>query len=604
MRSLMRTTSLILLASLLAACGGGHHGDDDGDDAGNPDAAVAPVFRNARTDMTDQDVAMQSLQLLGAQVSGADTNCNVCHALSRTKLHSWLTLSQASMSGCLTDLAVTDQTTAQTMVACLQNGSGVFAPSQTGIYAIAAKLDWFKYLFDLATPGDTTQYDDFIGRVSMPRGSHPAFTQDQFDIIAEWVSRGMPLVDTLVPDDTSGSCTPSITQAMTDHINALATTGWTAVNAAAGIDMFGCAGAATTRDCLGTYPLASSTAYGANWMDDFPGGNLRVLRVNHYQSSYWTRSSADGRFVAHGGSQIGGASSTIVDLERDVEIGTTAFYDPGFFPSNTGFAFQGSTPHLCDQSILSGLAANSVLHYSTTPQCSDNGSIGLYQHLGAGLNGTDYWTVNGQWENDNGGYDVVNDTVPGFPSNATITLNRMTFNGTTFVAAGSTQEAVPYEGDTVISPSTTILVSRLNTSGALGGFKVHAINTPLTGTAATDLPTIATYCLAGDKPAFSFDERFMVVHHYVTDADAVDLGFSSASDAGFQAYRTQHASNIYIVDLLTGEKTRVTRMAPGQFALFPHFRSDGWLYFLVRAPGGNGDEYIVASDAGFVIAGN
>ena len=36
-------------------------------------------------------------------------------------------------------------------------------------------------------------------------------------------------------------------------------------------------------------------------------------------------------------------------------------------------------------------------------------------------------------------------------------------------------------------------------------------------------------------------------------------------------------------------------MGPGQYALYPHFRSDGWLYFLVRDVN-TGVEHLVASD--------
>jgi hypothetical protein len=37
-------------------------------------------------------------------------------------------------------------------------------------------------------------------------------------------------------------------------------------------------------------------------------------------------------------------------------------------------------------------------------------------------------------------------------------------------------------------------------------------------------------------------------------------------------------------------------MNPGQFAIFPHFRSDGWIYYEVR-DGNTKKEYIVVSDA-------
>jgi hypothetical protein len=43
-------------------------------------------------------------------------------------------------------------------------------------------------------------------------------------------------------------------------------------------------------------------------------------------------------------------------------------------------------------------------------------------------------------------------------------------------------------------------------------------------------------------------------------------------------------------------------MQPGQYALFPHFRSDGWIYFMVRTFGGE-TEYVVASDAALLLEG-
>ena len=42
--------------------------------------------------------------------------------------------------------------------------------------------------------------------------------------------------------------------------------------------------------------------------------------------------------------------------------------------------------------------------------------------------------------------------------------------------------------------------------------------------------------------------------------------------------------------------TRVTTMGPGQYALYPHFRSDRWMNVLVRTLGTT-REHVVASDA-------
>jgi hypothetical protein len=111
-----------------------------------------------------------------------------------------------------------------------------------------------------------------------------------------------------------------------------------------------------------------------------------------------------------------------------------------------------------------------------------------------------------------------------------------------------------------------------------------------------ELGEIARYCVQGGKPAISFDERFMVFHHYVGPNDFADLGFSSASDPAFTDMLAKGTSNIVVVDRVTGARTRVTAMHAGQYALYPHFRSDGWIYFLVRDQN-TGREYAVASDA-------
>ena len=59
-------------------------------------------------------------------------------------------------------------------------------------------------------------------------------------------------------------------------------------------------------------------------------------------------------------------------------------------------------------------------------------------------------------------------------------------------------------------------------------------------------------------------------------------------------------TNIILVDLMTGERHAITDVPAGTRALFPHFRSDGWFYFLVM----DGErELIIASDAALVIAG-
>jgi hypothetical protein len=67
------------------------------------------------------------------------------------------------------------------------------------------------------------------------------------------------------------------------------------------------------------------------------------------------------------------------------------------------------------------------------------------------------------------------------------------------------------------------------------------------------------------------------------------------------ALRTQGAANIFVTEIATGVTRRLTTMKPGQYALYPHFRSDGWIYFIVRDLAAGGREYVAASDAALML---
>src|SRR5436190_703635 len=80
-----------------------------------------------------------------------------------------------------------------------------FVPKKLGIYAAGATNAWFHYLFLLADPAHGQEtYDDFVAMASMPRAGHAKFTQEQFDIVAEWLARDMPKLDELVPTQQQG----------------------------------------------------------------------------------------------------------------------------------------------------------------------------------------------------------------------------------------------------------------------------------------------------------------------------------------------------------------------------------------------------------------
>jgi hypothetical protein len=373
----------------------------------------------------------------------------------------------------------------------------------------------------------------------------------------------------------------------------MATQGWSAVNDDADMLMHGCAAAEAPSDCLDEYPRANSTDYGAEWEADLPDAALRILYTTNYRSAYWTRSSPDGRFVAHGRNADDAA---VIDLSGPTLIDADASYDPGFFPDGSGFAFHGSAPYFCAQSTL----LNTTTVTFSEPTCADLGSVALHQHLGASLSGGPYWSVTSHFESDNPGAMAETAELPApFSAGADVEFVPITYNGSEFVPGAAISKPLPGEGDAVISPSAELLITRVSAgeNDVQDGYRLYQVAaTPAENTFTIELSPIAHYCVNGGVPAFSYDERFIVFHDYVTDADATDLGFTGPDDDAFDAYQTQGAANVYLLDLTTGETTRVTRMAPGQYALYPHFRSDGWIYFTVRTLGTT-VEYVVASDA-------
>ncbi len=572
-----------------------------------PDALVIPAFRNPVA-LPDDQLALSALKILGANVPGASTtSCNECHSLTRQQLRNWRVLSDTAMSDCLTDLAVSSPASAQTMVECLRALPGMpgsdFITKKLGIYASATHLPWFqfasRYAYDASTGPQVAQ--ELVASVGMPRGGGIAIplSQAQFDVVAEWFVRGLPQLEQRLPQDPAPTtCDQAVSVEVGAHVTAMKTQGWRALNATSMMAMFGCGAATDPMQCLASAPYGTDQPYGTGW--DLPGrGKLRVLADVTYRSSFWTRSSPDGRFIGHGVQNVAG--SYIIDLQRDgFLIPVNAAYDPNWFPDNSGFVFQGAPRNTCAQSVLTSNPAQVAM---TEPQCTNLSSIGLYEHVGA-VSGGDHFAIESRFVSDDGGHSAtLRDPYANFSSTAQLGFIPLMYDGTKFAAKPQVTLPTAFEGDSVISPSAKLVVSRVAgpNDGQLGFVLRKVVATPMGTSYSIQVPEIARYCVNGGKPGFSYDERWIVYHHYVTptDADAVELGFANAMDPGFTPYRTLGAANVYLLELATGAVMRITNMQPGQYALFPHFRSDGWIYATVRHAAA-GHEYMVASDAALI----
>jgi len=321
-----------------------------------------------------------------------------------------------------------------------------------------------------------------------------------------------------------------------------------------------------------------------------------VLHTTDYESAWWTRTSPDGRFISHGAARV--PHLRFIDLQTDRVFGGDGLYDTSFFPDGSGFAIQGSSrgPRLCAQSVLT-TGMPTTLSFMEVG-CSAGTGIGLYEHLATSLDGADYFAIAGTATYDNGGHSpTLTDPITDFPASANSDITMIVNTGTTFMVGSRFTVRHPYEGDARISPSSLTFLTRQAGATRQEGYVLRALN--ITGTGAARVvttPEIGRYCINGAKPEFSYDERWMVLHHYVGDADAVSLGFTGPADPAFAPYRTLGSANVYLVNLATGAQYRVTNMPAGQYALVPHFRSDGWIVFIVRQQG-TIPEHMAASDA-------
>jgi len=303
----------------------------------------------------------------------------------------------------------------------------------------------------------------------------------------------------------------------------------------------------------------------------------------------------------------GGDGPVIADLPASFDpagpktrdIGASARYDPDFWPDNKGFMFQG-TPNggvFCAQSLLTNPATTRVSF--SEAQCSKLDSVGLYQTVGQKIGDNsiaDHFIVNGKFASDNPGQTASDhDLSTTFGPDAKAIVRVMFAKGNDAEEGYQVKQSVeldsPFLGDIMMSRSGTMLTGRVAGETSQLGYAVKQLSSTFAGSEYRfTLKPIGQICMKGNKANWSFDERFLTTHHYLTRED-----FSS--DSEWNKYKDKGAADIYVADVVTGKKMRVAHMRPGQFALFPHFRSDGWLYFIVRdASGAEKKEYIVASD--------
>lgn len=540
-------------------------------------------------------LAQYSLEIMG----GAKGKCKGCHSIDKPTIERWA----AALSGIEASCVKLDGLSPQQRLDCLKdNGdaTAAFTSRRLGFYAAGVSLGALKPIFSAAFPADRVEaeHDAFVSRVKMPKND-ATLEEWEFNILKSWSLLGVPRLADALEALEPQLCHPSTTPQLAEHIRAMQAGGWGARLAEQATPMYGCGASTNAKDCLSDHADVTAS-HGA------PGvaQTMRSLRSQPLESNYWIRSSADGRYVAFGIF----SNSKIYDLTKGPKaepIVVAAPYDPYFLPSNDGFAFASTEAgglRMCRQSLLADVANRppvvedgGVLPAITFAEskCTQIGDF-VYHSIGTALDGSRYLATWGAHENDDGGNWQKTPLPASFPRSSSTTFTVMQNDGVAYRVSGSADVTLPFEGDMMLSASSQLAATRFGGDRPRGYRIRKTVATPApNGDGGTSwsvaADAVAEVCVPGSKASFSFDERFLVTHQYVDPTEPSHAGLPAGS------------SNLAIVDLLTGREVRVTESKQGEFALYPHFRGDGWLYFLVRDMNTK-EEHVIATDIALRLA--
>jgi hypothetical protein len=471
-------------------------------------------------------------------------------------------------------------------------------PKDLGIFAAAIGHSEFARIFHDAEMDDA--YPSFRDSVRMPyRGS--LLPDVETENLVLWFTTGLPNFANYIKHEGPDVCrTPADTfigSKVKEHVLRMSQEGegWEFINVARGMPMFACTGM-DKNDCFqqkvdnrDIFPTQE------DWLNPGVAGTLRKLHSYEDSTNYWIRSSADGRYVANGG------SSAIIDLQPKLagstvkSISIKADFDPSFTPDNQAFLFQGEHgTRICSQSLLQTTDLTTIDFMNVGCSTSDL-QVGLYQGLGSSLDNGDIITINGDFQSDSGS-DVFQNVTPLFSEKSSITVSTIRrADATAFEKVSSFTVPTPYHASWMASPSrllnAAVVSAATDHKARHGGYRLVLSNQIQAGSnlPAFDDPSTAMLCVGtGEKPNFSFDERLLAYYAYEVHPEFVKV-FESSSD-------------IYVIDLLgTGKPVQITKMPKGFYAQFPHFRSDGWLYFSVFDANSQ-QRHIMATDAGILLS--
>lgn len=559
---------------------------------------------------SNRELADAAANVLGV---GREGFCSSCHSLNSERPISRWAASTQKVETCL---AASGSSKAKLECIAGESVSDGFdvSPSQLGIYAAAVHLDPIKSLVNDTYPSAQAEsiLKKLLDEVSMPANSSAKLSAKQFSDVQKWFAAGTPELDYLLQGEgvDSSVCKAEYSEDLAKHLRKQNLDSWKTRLETQQTAFFACptnGAECFTQQRAGSdiFPDVTTKAASRSWKLDL-GTSMRTVMefTANQRRQYWIRTSPDGRFVGFGGNNPSGFADLqplLGSAAKPRIISVSSLYDPGFFPDGSSFIFQGNTTGMCNMSILENSATTRITFREDACNILDS-KVPLYQSIGASLNGDDYLSLVSSYQRDSGLDGTLEEFLPSenltAAANNRVTLYPLAFDGQSWRRGSAQNFAVPFEIDWVLSHSNELAMSRLQAErdGVVrtNGFKLYKFEKDSQGRYSKS--NLATLCGEGLKGDFSFDERFYVTYSYVRADQWKYFGYSSANDPEFLAKLRAGAADLFLHDLYAKKSYALTNMGADQYALFPHFRGDNWIYFEVYDRN-TGERSVVVSDA-------
>lgn len=145
----------------------------------------------------DSTLADRALILIGAEVPGSSKKCAGCHQLNPALIREWAQTSLRVDNECLTPWRATPSSaTAEAALRCFSNDRFQWRARFLGFHAARVESGGFDQVFADHFGEETAgKLQRFQRQTYMPRSGTGGFSDEDWNILSEWMRRGLPMLD-------------------------------------------------------------------------------------------------------------------------------------------------------------------------------------------------------------------------------------------------------------------------------------------------------------------------------------------------------------------------------------------------------------------------